>query len=610
MILPLLAIASVGLVVFGIIFSILLVISKKYKGKITLKYCVNKSLQFAVWVILSLQVLIQAGKSAKGELPAFLESFYTTMNIFLLEPNFMPPSCISGIPFMMETMIMSTSIIAAMVAFVVDQRVTETSVDPPNPTKKRKIAFSVLRGCHLVLMLMYPMYTNSALSLLHCETIDGNLVLTTNTKFQCFKDDLLIPDILGILTLVICSVGFPLYSWMVNRRLIRRFINHVQRFEKMDDQNVCFDETSGSFVNVGPDKNNAVNSLNSLYGQYTEKNQVVCSSKRGSFTLYRQQKNSFFLSNDMKASCFYFRHLNCLLLFAMSLLLTFSTNALLTALLDICMALVLVVAFKSTNPYIPDDAWKCNVKILSLTVVILASMLNASAYGYYTNHIDALHLVVPVLAPIVLFMAIMLFVVLFVSFWYHVAVHDIGLTRKRKASSVSGTSGFSMNPLMIESTIPTNERQSSSSTSSSSSRPMPQRSRPSRPMPKRSNVSPALQSRPIDANNRSAVEGTPKIREIEQLQKPKKSLRPIATIAKPSRHRQNRSKPTTISIQDLEKYRENGQRFASRHSVTDTFGIDMENIPTATGSDTVIPVQNARKRKSKLARYGSFVSDW
>eukprot|EP01029_Cantina_marsupialis_P002605 TRINITY_DN1243_c0_g1_i1.p1 TRINITY_DN1243_c0_g1~~TRINITY_DN1243_c0_g1_i1.p1 ORF type:complete len:2349 (-),score=541.57 TRINITY_DN1243_c0_g1_i1:992-8038(-) len=441
LLLPIIAISTVGLMVFGIIFVILLLISRKNKGKITMKYCINKAFQFAVWVTLSLQVLVQVGKSAKGELPGFMESFYTAMNIFLLEPNFMPAACMSSVPFLIETTMMVTAIISTIVALIFDCSVRESTIEPPkkNSASKRSFVFAVLRGCYLALILMYPMYTNNALTLLNCKVIDGKWYLASDTKFQCFKDEMLIPDILSVITIIVCSLGFPLYSWRRNDSVLKEFKKNVENLEPgktpVSMKNIRFDSDTNEFVLAEPvntTETERKDSLNDLYDQYTPNETITFPTRDGPKVFYRLRKNAFFLSNDLLATKFYFRHLNCLLLFVMAVCITFVSNVFIISIIDLLMCLILAILFKKSNPYVPDDEWKRDVKLLSLFVVILASILNAVAYGYYTKGIAECALIVKILAPFVVFMAIMLFVVLLWSFWYHIAVKDIGLKFKRR----------------------------------------------------------------------------------------------------------------------------------------------------------------------------------
>eukprot|EP01029_Cantina_marsupialis_P010900 TRINITY_DN2459_c0_g1_i1.p1 TRINITY_DN2459_c0_g1~~TRINITY_DN2459_c0_g1_i1.p1 ORF type:complete len:117 (-),score=5.20 TRINITY_DN2459_c0_g1_i1:68-418(-) len=59
--------------------------------KITLANCFRQAMNFAIWSCLILQVVVQTGKTAKGELPKNLGNMYSALNIFVLEPSFMHP---------------------------------------------------------------------------------------------------------------------------------------------------------------------------------------------------------------------------------------------------------------------------------------------------------------------------------------------------------------------------------------------------------------------------------------------------------------------------------------------------------------------------------------
>eukprot|EP01029_Cantina_marsupialis_P023119 TRINITY_DN570_c0_g1_i7.p1 TRINITY_DN570_c0_g1~~TRINITY_DN570_c0_g1_i7.p1 ORF type:complete len:4117 (-),score=1078.51 TRINITY_DN570_c0_g1_i7:252-11657(-) len=415
-VMPMLYIGAVAASVFAIIFSLLLLASRRNKGsKITLKYCFQKAMQFAIWVTLSLQVLIQVGKSSKGNIPPFLESFYGSLNMFVLEPDFLPPSCMSEVPFLVESIAMVCALIWVLFSFIADKIIGyESHTQMPRSNGIRGLAHKIGRLSHLSLALAYPIYTNYALSMLNCREVNGKLLLVSNTDFQCFDGSFLLTNILAIVTVAICSITFPVWSYVRCRKILKQLREFLVK------------SFSQSTLSVAEIQSRSMELIKELYDSVTGSETIT----HQSVTLYRSQLYSYFLSNDISAPFFYFRQLNMALLLVMSLLMTFMDNILATALLNIFMCGLLVYMYKNSKPFIESDMWKNNVKVFSLVVVMLAALLNALVYGRDNQGYEELDYITTVLAPSIVLLAFLLFGVLFFSFWYHVFVHDLETSMK------------------------------------------------------------------------------------------------------------------------------------------------------------------------------------
>ena len=131
-----------------------------------------------------------------------------------------------------------------------------------------------------------------------------------------------------------------------------------------------------------------------------------------------------FLDNDYKAVYFYYRHLNMLVLLALSVTVVFfaapeSQNvALLKFFITFLVVSSVVVSMVYKSPFLDNEKWKENVKVYSLTLAVTAGLMN------YVTFMEGELSVFPLgrnggrnLAVLVFIMSMGLFLTLLTSFW-------------------------------------------------------------------------------------------------------------------------------------------------------------------------------------------------
>jgi hypothetical protein len=124
-----------------------------------------------------------------------------------------------------------------------------------------------------------------------------------------------------------------------------------------------------------------------------------------------------FTANDYRASRYYFRQADMLVLFLLSLLLVFAATppSVAVAAFKMLASLVLLatfaLAFLWVRPFAPGDTWKMPVKVYSLVLAAVASWLNLS------NYISPTSSSTRNLSVLVFMMSIGLFLTLVLAFW-------------------------------------------------------------------------------------------------------------------------------------------------------------------------------------------------
>lgn len=295
----------------------------------------QRSAQFVVWVATVAQVVSQVGKGATPGVPSYLRELYTMVDVLSFDFGLAHPSCVDGYPFFNEVTAMSGACGVTLLCILLSlKRARIESCLRKDSRRERfmrnKLTPVLRRGLFMIMSVIYPFITNTAVSLLHCvppegSGDDGGRYLASNRHIECFVGPHLSASIVAAATLAVASVSFPLWSL--------GYVFHMR--------------------------------------------DVAGTSKRKKTVL------AAFLDNDYKPKYFWVRHVQFFTVLILGVLVAvYQTSTMTTTeasakfgISAVCLvAYTVLLLYK--RPFLDADAWKLPVKVLSLVVAILAATTN------------------------------------------------------------------------------------------------------------------------------------------------------------------------------------------------------------------------------------------
>eukprot|EP01029_Cantina_marsupialis_P023419 TRINITY_DN583_c0_g2_i2.p1 TRINITY_DN583_c0_g2~~TRINITY_DN583_c0_g2_i2.p1 ORF type:complete len:1219 (-),score=282.24 TRINITY_DN583_c0_g2_i2:1178-4834(-) len=340
--LPLLKIAFLASLLFGMMFAVVWYASKTRGG--TLSSGAKRTLTFVIWAVMGLQTIIQVGRSSKSHLPPSLQSFYTTLNVFQFELEIIHPNCMGDDPVFIDKCIMLLAFTLHFLLFGIGIFLYFFSpklVDiASGKTKKISRIFVTLmnfeRSLFLLSALIYPVLCNTSVKFLDCIDVAGDMRLRDNPVLVCYEGDILFLNIGAMAMMVIILIGMPIFTFFRLRYLLNRVAT-----QSNGDSKVTVDDI--------------------FYSKNFKK----------------PTGWAYHLSNDFKASKFYFRHISKYTLLFITLAMSFGISPYVTCGIDCFVFVFGIVWYLKDRPFVPMEQWKNPVKVCILLLSALAAVFNA-----------------------------------------------------------------------------------------------------------------------------------------------------------------------------------------------------------------------------------------
>lgn len=222
-------------VIFASVFVLVLIVTPRklvsYSG------AVFRARDFVTWSVLTWQTIVQVGKRGLF-VPETLQRVYGWLAVFELDSSaIVHPDCYSTKPFMLQLVLFSGSLVLVCVAVF-------------GGLLKQRSAALLRRYSVSLLVMLYPLVSNSVLKMLHCKggvSDDGSsgprLVLDSNPLMSCWSGDHLGVGVLAGVVGLCHVIGFPLVSFVVLWRREGRSVVEV----------MGIDDTVGSDDRTRPD---------------------------------------------------------------------------------------------------------------------------------------------------------------------------------------------------------------------------------------------------------------------------------------------------------------------------------------------------------------------
>eukprot|EP01029_Cantina_marsupialis_P011306 TRINITY_DN2522_c1_g2_i1.p1 TRINITY_DN2522_c1_g2~~TRINITY_DN2522_c1_g2_i1.p1 ORF type:complete len:1913 (+),score=499.43 TRINITY_DN2522_c1_g2_i1:354-5741(+) len=350
---PLLIVSALGGGVFLFMFALVWYASRTRGG--SMAGGAKRTVSFVIWTVMALQTIIQTGRSAKDHLPESLQTFYSTLNIFQFELDLIHPNCMGSDPLIADKIIMFITIVLHLTIMLIGSilwktmarlhKVMNGSVSSDSNNRLCLLA-KVEKTLFLLSGLFYPIICNTCVKLMDCVDIEGVSYMRSNTILVCYEGETLFLNILAWTLLVVVLFGMPVYTFFRLRSEIIGMKSHLTASRRNVDTNKTLDKA------LNPE----------------------------SFKLTSCW--AYFISNDFKATKYYFRHFNQFTLLIITLAMSFGINAYFTAIVDVAIFTIGIVWYISNQPFISIDKWKTPVKASILMLSIFAAAFNfASAHG-------------------------------------------------------------------------------------------------------------------------------------------------------------------------------------------------------------------------------------
>eukprot|EP01029_Cantina_marsupialis_P007297 TRINITY_DN1804_c0_g4_i1.p1 TRINITY_DN1804_c0_g4~~TRINITY_DN1804_c0_g4_i1.p1 ORF type:complete len:1750 (-),score=408.74 TRINITY_DN1804_c0_g4_i1:1041-6290(-) len=286
---------------------------------------VKRSKDFVLFSVVLLQVFISIGQFAQSGLPPFLSNMYAILGTLNLDSPLLSTECMSSNPFTQSIVRLSLSL--SIVIFV-------SLLSFGSRIFGAKFAKKVgiwRRWSMLWLALLYPIACSESMKMIMFTTEYEDIRLRSNPSFEYFGDEHSTAGILGIMVFIGHCIGFPLTSFVVVTRILKKY------------------ETSKDMM------------------------------------VKQNRHMEYFIGGTYEYHYFWFRHMTFGFLFITSCCSVYFNEATIwdnaAKLLIETLALVLMcVLLWSLKPYREVKRWMMPVRIYSLLLCILAMLVNVSCF--------------------------------------------------------------------------------------------------------------------------------------------------------------------------------------------------------------------------------------
>eukprot|EP01029_Cantina_marsupialis_P022925 TRINITY_DN564378_c0_g1_i3.p1 TRINITY_DN564378_c0_g1~~TRINITY_DN564378_c0_g1_i3.p1 ORF type:complete len:974 (-),score=259.52 TRINITY_DN564378_c0_g1_i3:899-3820(-) len=450
---PFLFVGFMGLLLFLFMFGLVYYATRTRGG--SLIGGVKRTGQFVIWTIMTVQTIIQVGKSAKSNLPPQLQFIYEAFNIFQFEMNFVHPNCMGDDPhfadkgfFLLFTVVMGGIIAVGFLLHWKFPKIHMITDSAKIPKLANKLASH--QGKLLLLMgLMYPLVCNEVSKFTDCTEINGILYLRSNTVYKCYTGELLPLNMLAWIHMIVTLIGFPLFTWYwIQTRHIKLFLKRYRLNSKLLGTNggkalsvfsnpmqskLNDPAVTGGTANKQPSGSTPVQTSRKTFRNrdlevkqksgkivkdlaMTPKdkvNQLLDNTTTNSMIVTSWR---YFLSGDYLATRFWFRQAGFIVLFLLTLSMSYDMNPMITTAANCVVLGVFIYCFAKWAPYIEIESWKRPVKTGTLLLSIFASLLNTLIYLDAEEGMSVLNGLVTPLCYVMTLLSVLLIITLIVSF--------------------------------------------------------------------------------------------------------------------------------------------------------------------------------------------------
>ena len=343
---PIFSFMGVLVALFGFVVCLAMAVAYKKTGSVRWTSAVFRGRDFAVWVMVTWQTILQVSKRSVNA-PPLVRSVYSALAVLELDSSVVVhPVCYSSYPFMMQLMQFTGSLVTTSVVLVL------FSVGRGDSLQKRASASAMgklvgavptLRRLGMAaLMLLYPMVCNGVLNMLYCRANEnGEYALAYNSSFRCYVGPHLPVAALAWLVLVVHVIGFPVMTFLYLRR-------HVKHSAVMPP---AWQSTWQTFT-----------------------------------------------AQDFQPEMYWFVHVNLVSVFILSMLLVFFPTTPSTAIWkEVCVLLITSAVIGVTmtlvlrlKPYNARRLWKVPVKCIALGVTFASAVANLVCALYTKGSVDAI----------------------------------------------------------------------------------------------------------------------------------------------------------------------------------------------------------------------------
>jgi outer membrane protein assembly factor BamB len=194
----------------------------------------KRTLQLGIWMWITLQNVAQIGRAASPGLPPIIAALYQQLAVLQFQGITVPSSCVAGVAFLNEMLIMSSVLLGIVVTTVVVWRlkvVVAAGLD-----RHGALLSGLYKLVIIGLTVVYPTATNAVFNMLACQSADisaasyaaltGDVsliaaggrsarsavavqVLVSDPSILCYRSAHIPVAVLAWIVLVLYCIGFP-----------------------------------------------------------------------------------------------------------------------------------------------------------------------------------------------------------------------------------------------------------------------------------------------------------------------------------------------------------------------------------------------------------------
>jgi heme/copper-type cytochrome/quinol oxidase subunit 2 len=287
--------------------------------------------EFAIWVILSAQVMAVASSSPAPNLPDWILSVYAFVSFFNFDTkHVVHESCMNEKdPYLTSTLllvgILILTVLQALLFIIAKLCHTENNAEDSTRSAKKKQSIWVARLQGILFITMsfaFPLVARNVLKFLHCETDAGEMVLADGSvRTVCWGKRHLPIGVLCIFVGVLYILAYPIASGFYLRKIVH-------------------------------------------YGFGITK------------SASRLARWEHFVSDDYQPRYYWFRHLYWAVNFSLLFVSEFLPHGIVRFCLIICIFAMYTILLFHYRPFALMDRWKLWVRVCLVVASILIALLN------------------------------------------------------------------------------------------------------------------------------------------------------------------------------------------------------------------------------------------
>ena len=409
---PVVVTLSILFLVFVVVSSLTFVILKRYDKSATLKMGAKRTVEFMIYVVVSLALLSQVSRASLGKLPEYMNEFARVLAIFQMDISGpISPQCMEQ-PFFRETALFCMSLLCITILTITFPKRLRLKYCRWNEKNEQCVA-NLRHGIVFWLCVSYPLVTNFTVKMVHCipaYSVRGNttsLVLATNSLVLCGGEehDLVLKfaiaaGLLHVLLFPILSCAVIIY---VRRKYASRWFSPSRTSQREFEKEIPFDQ---------------------------------------------RPMWKYFLANTYLPEWFFIRQMELSVVFVATFCneVLAETNILAYLVVYLLLAVVCSLTYMRSKPFVQAERWKLPTRLYYFLCIIVYAVTNYLSSRLAMKDKELWDALVPILCTVTMFMCIVLFVVLIISYVVSLINGAKGRKRKRKKKRTSEMT-FSINPL-------------------------------------------------------------------------------------------------------------------------------------------------------------------